>query len=524
MANATLNPGGFSGVVAPTYQPMDPKLFATPDLTKIIDRAVEFGFNMANAGTLNENKVRNIEQVVPSGQKAAVATNDLAAARATTDIGLEPKRGTFEGLRYDNNINEQQTLVPARQGLEGLQIGSETRAQQAVPDLETDLRQGKADQVNFEFKDEPVYDINKGTVTDVRKKIDKRTGQVVAQSVIGTERPITQNVNNDAGSLVGVIGPDGKFTRTSLAGSGTDNLVKVIDPITGQPKFVRESAAVGMTPAMGTSAGGVLSGTAQNTLRLRAGKVLPAETIETYTSKQDWNGLAQEVGRMEGENKTLTKLTQAERNDLGGGLEIASFLETLVPEYDKQNKGPLGGNVGPINAQLSKLGAATGIGADQDFTKFRSGIQNNTMKLARILNGPGVLTEQDVARAEAIAASINQPRETFVGNVRAQAQTAYDGLLKFESSRVLSDEDKQKVGEAKAKLLKIANGGTGGATTSSSLPDLPASTIQPSPAAAAPAPSQSAQAPTFMKDKASGKTYQITGYTQDGKPIGILVP
>lgn len=121
------------------------------------------------------------------------------------------------------------------------------------------------------------------------------------------------------------------------------------------------------------------------------------------------------------------KLSEDEKKMLLAGVSQSKIIPGMVEEFKTLQKQGL---AGPIAGKYQAGKAALGYGGTA-FTQAQSKVKGNLFKLARALQGGGVLTEQDITRMEAIAPPLDVNEDQFIGGMRGVAELMNDNLRSF---------------------------------------------------------------------------------------------
>lgn len=121
------------------------------------------------------------------------------------------------------------------------------------------------------------------------------------------------------------------------------------------------------------------------------------------------------------------KLSEDEKKLLLSGVSQSKIIPGMVTEFRELEKANL---AGPVAGKIQQARVALGYGGTE-FTQAQSKIKGNLFKLARALQGGGVLTEGDINRMEEIAPPLDVQEAQFVGGMRGVAALMRDNLQTF---------------------------------------------------------------------------------------------
>lgn len=122
--------------------------------------------------------------------------------------------------------------------------------------------------------------------------------------------------------------------------------------------------------------------------------------------------------------KGKSKITDAQKSALAGASVLSKSIDGMMDEYDALEKR---GMTGPIHGRIEEGKQKLGMGSEEG-SKVQSQMQTSLFKIARMLNGAGVLTDSDIKRAEAVAPTLKMGRSQFKGQLEAVKGTVKDGL------------------------------------------------------------------------------------------------
>lgn len=128
------------------------------------------------------------------------------------------------------------------------------------------------------------------------------------------------------------------------------------------------------------------------------------------------------------DEKSKGKITDQQKNAMMNTANLAADIGTLADQHAKlynSNK------AGPVMGRIQ--GALAGIGyGDPEYVTASGSIDVGKFKIARLLNGPGVLTDKDIQRAQSVAPGMNETPESFqakIGTVKRMLGESIDSWL-----------------------------------------------------------------------------------------------
>ena len=191
------------------------------------------------------------------------------------------------------------------------------------------------------------------------------------------------------------------------------------------------------------------------------------------------------------DDKGRGKITDAQKNKLVSATDLAQEMEGIEGTHKRlyaDNK------AGPIAGRWQSFWAGTGHG-DADFVEANGTIKVANFKIARLLNGPGVLTDKDIQRAQEVAPTLNETPESFAAKMRAVRKSltaSIHGWLAVNAGQA-TPEQEAAANKALEALGEAPAGGSAAATQPGGTP------------AAAPAQDINAQAQEILNDYKAGK-------------------
>lgn len=153
--------------------------------------------------------------------------------------------------------------------------------------------------------------------------------------------------------------------------------------------------------------------------------------------------------------KGRAKLNQAQETALTSASALSKSIDGLMERYDMLDKD---GMAGPINGRIEKAKQGLGLGSEEG-SKVQAEMNTALFRIARMLNGAGVLTDRDIARAEGVAPTITMTRGQFKGQLDAVKGVIKDGLETWIQNNAgkASDEQAALAKEAIASLTGQAS-------------------------------------------------------------------
>lgn len=133
------------------------------------------------------------------------------------------------------------------------------------------------------------------------------------------------------------------------------------------------------------------------------------------------------------------KITDSTKSKLESAAMLASSIDGLMEDYDaldKQNK------AGPIMGRVEQGKQAIGMGGEES-SKISAQMNTSLFKIARMLNGAGVLTDKDIKRAEDVAPTITMGRSQFKGQLDAVKGVIADSLSTWLQTNAGSATEEQ---------------------------------------------------------------------------------
>ncbi len=137
--------------------------------------------------------------------------------------------------------------------------------------------------------------------------------------------------------------------------------------------------------------------------------------------------------------KGRAKITDNQKNALGSAAVLSKSIDGLMEKYDELSKE---GKVGPVSGRIEQGKQAIGMGSEEG-AKIQAEMNISLFKIARMLNGAGVLTDKDINRATAVAPTMTMGRGQFKGQLEAVKGTIRDGLETWLSTNAGQATDEQ---------------------------------------------------------------------------------
>lgn len=151
-----------------------------------------------------------------------------------------------------------------------------------------------------------------------------------------------------------------------------------------------------------------------------------------YTVPKNFKSVSDIRGGSSGGSKPLS---EAERNNLISLSGQKSILGDALADYDRLNRATLtspGGRVGPIAGRIESIKSALGFG-DKEFKTFTGRLRANLFQSAKVLQGAGVLTDNDIIRMEEISPAGSETRDSFIGGIDGMRQIMLSRATAFNA-------------------------------------------------------------------------------------------
>lgn len=150
-----------------------------------------------------------------------------------------------------------------------------------------------------------------------------------------------------------------------------------------------------------------------------------------------------------------TKLSLEDQKSLQSASSQANFLPQILTDFKSLQTQGL---TGPVSGRFQGIKSAIGIG-EGEFVEARSQLGSNLFGLARALQGPGVLTDNDIKRMEDVMSNLSVTEDQFAGSLRGVAKTMLNKTEAFEkiNKSRLDPETLQSLQETKSKLSSFIN-------------------------------------------------------------------
>lgn len=133
-------------------------------------------------------------------------------------------------------------------------------------------------------------------------------------------------------------------------------------------------------------------------------KVLPGNRIKITK----FTPLGQDI-------KGKAKITDAMVKELGGAANLAMDMQGMEERHQKLYSANA---AGPFAGRWNEVWAKIGKG-NPDYVEANGDIKVANFRIARLLNGPGVLTDKDIERAQVLAPTLNETPESFSAKMRS---------------------------------------------------------------------------------------------------------
>lgn len=133
-----------------------------------------------------------------------------------------------------------------------------------------------------------------------------------------------------------------------------------------------------------------------------------------------------------------SKLTDSTKKELASSANLVGDLADLESTQEKlynENKS------GPIMGRWEAFKTQMGMG-DPEYVQTSGAIDVGKFKIARLLNGPGVLTDRDISRAQAVAPTLNETPASFkakMSNVRRMLRESVETWKTINASQSSPD-------------------------------------------------------------------------------------
>lgn len=122
--------------------------------------------------------------------------------------------------------------------------------------------------------------------------------------------------------------------------------------------------------------------------------------------------------------KGRAKITDSQKANLASAANLAKSMDGLMEDYDKMSEAKM---AGPILGNFEKAKQKFGYGSEEG-SRIASEMNTSLFRIARMLNGAGVLTDADIRRAENTAPTLTMDRPQFKGKLEAVKNTIKEGL------------------------------------------------------------------------------------------------
>lgn len=171
--------------------------------------------------------------------------------------------------------------------------------------------------------------------------------------------------------------------------------------------------------------------------------------------------------------KGKAKITDNQKNALGSAAVLAKTIDDSLAQYDTLAKE---GKTGPVSGTIEGVKQRFNMG-DEEFSRENAKIQTSLFKIARMLNGAGVLTEKDVSRAEAVAPTLKMSRGQFKGQLDAVKSTIKDALETWMQTNAGQATDEQ-IELAKTAIASLTGGTPAAAAATAPVPAIPSARVK----------------------------------------------
>ncbi len=160
--------------------------------------------------------------------------------------------------------------------------------------------------------------------------------------------------------------------------------------------------------------------------------------------------------------KGRAKITDAQKTKLDSAAQLAASIDDLMGDYDKMAEQNM---AGPVLGNVEKLKQRFGMGSEEG-SRIQAEMNTSLFRIARMLNGAGVLTDKDIARAEGVAPTITMNRPQFKGQLDAVKGVIKDGLETWLQTNA-GQATEEQVALAHKAIGSLGGKAAASATTSS---------------------------------------------------------
>lgn len=165
-------------------------------------------------------------------------------------------------------------------------------------------------------------------------------------------------------------------------------------------------------------------------------------------------------------------------------LQSAANLTIDMKDLEARQKSLFDQNkAGPFMGRIQDYKAQAGYG-DADFVEANGDIKVANFRIARLLNGPGVLTDKDIARAQQVAPTLTETPTSFRAKMKAVRKSLRTDIENWK----LLNEGQATVTQIaladKALEALSAEEAAAGGKPAAAAPASPAAPAAPAPAAA----------------------------------------
>jgi hypothetical protein len=245
---------------------------------------------------------------------------------------------------------------------------------------------------------------------------------------------------------------------TDLSGMGAE---PVLDPNTG---LIFTTDAAGRKVTVDPT--GKIDVIDQNGAKTKDGFTFDSvEAANAYAEQKGFNTpkVSQRNGKLvvdeftpkETDEKGKIKLTDSAKKELGSAANLIADLkglETTQEALYNENK------AGPVAGRIEQLKAKMGFG-DATYVNAAGAIDVGQFKIARLLNGPGVLTDKDINRAQSVAPTLNETPASFkakMTNVRRMLRESIQTWKTINGGQASADQ----IALADAGIKSLSEGPT----------------------------------------------------------------
>lgn len=166
-------------------------------------------------------------------------------------------------------------------------------------------------------------------------------------------------------------------------------------------------------------------------------------------SQKDGKLVVDEFTPKDVDEKGKIKLTDSTRKELASAQNLMADLDGLEATQERLYSED---KAGPVAGRIEQLKAKMGFG-DAGYVGAAGQIDVGQFKIARLLNGPGVLTDKDITRAQSVAPTLNETPASFkakMANVRRMLKESVQTWLTINGTGATPDQKALAEGAIKA--------------------------------------------------------------------------